>query len=246
MTDARYHGPGLLVLADGRVFRGHSFGARGTCVGELVFNTSLYGYQEIVRDPSYSGQIVCLTAVEIGNVGTNPDDDESGAPGACGLVIRSLSPVVSNYRAKASLHDWLVARGVVGLAEVDTRALTRHLRQHGAMMAAVSSEIGDVDALRERAASAPSMVGRNLVDEVTSAAPYTWTEPSWSQAGASAPPEIGARVVAYDFGIKRNILRNLVQQGIRVTVVPSTTPVDEVMALRPDGVFLSNGPGDPA
>jgi carbamoyl-phosphate synthase small subunit len=241
--DPRYRGPGLLVLADGRVFRGQSFGASGTAIGELVFNTSLYGYQEIVSDPSYCGQIVCLTAVEIGNVGSNPDDDEADAPAACGLVIRSLSPVVSNYRSTATLHDWLVARGVVGIAEVDTRALTRHLRERGSIMAAISSEETDVDVLRELAANAPSMEGRNLVDEVTTKAPYEWDRPSW---GVRNAPPADLHVVAYDFGIKRNILCKLRDQGIRTTVVPASTPVAEVLAREPDGVLLSNGPGDPA
>ena len=241
--DPRYRGPGLLVLADGRVFEGQSFGAEGTAVGELVFNTSLYGYQEIVSDPSYRGQIVCLTAVEVGNVGTNPEDDESDKPAAAGLVIRSLSPVVSNYRATTSLHDWMVGRNVVGIAEVDTRALTRHLRDLGAVMAAVGGPGSDVDELRELARNAPPMEGRNLVDEVTTAAPYTWDKPSW---GNHSPVPVEHHVVAYDFGIKRNILCKLRDQGIRTTVVPASTPIAEVLALRPDGVFLSNGPGDPA
>lgn len=241
-----YYGPGLLVLADGRVFRGQSFGAKGTVVGELVFNTALYGYQEIISDPSYSEQIVCLTAVEIGNVGTNPDDDESEQPAARGLVIRSLSPVVSNYRATASLHEWLVSRGVVGLAELDTRALTRHLRDHGAVMAALSTDATDatdIAALQALAVSAAPMQGRNLVDAVTTKEPYTWTTPSW---GVQAPPPVDARVVAYDFGIKRNILRKLRDRGIETTVVPASTPIAQVLASKPDGVFLSNGPGDPA
>jgi carbamoyl-phosphate synthase small subunit len=240
--DPRYHGPCLLVLADGRVFRGRSFGARGTVVGELVFNTSMYGYQEIVSDPSYKGQIVCLTAVEIGNVGTNPDDDESDVAGASGLVVRSLAPVVSNYRATASLGDWLITRGVVGIAELDTRALTRHLREHGATMAAISSEIADPEALQQLALEAAPMQGRNLVGEVTTEQRYTWTTPSW---GTSAPP-VRARVIAYDFGIKRNILRKLRDRGIETTVVPAATPFREVLAEAPDGVLLSNGPGDPA
>jgi carbamoyl-phosphate synthase small subunit len=241
--DPRYHGPSLLVLADGRVFRGRSFGARGTVVGELVFNTSMYGYQEIVSDPSYKGQIVCLTAVEIGNVGTNPDDDESDKPGASGLVIRSLAPVVSNYRATASLGDWLSTRGVIGIAELDTRALTRHLREQGAMMAAISSEIADPEALHQLARGATPMEGRNLVDEVTTEQRYTWTTPSW---GSPPPPPVRARVIAYDFGIKRNILRKLRDRGIETTVVPAATPIAEVLAEAPDGVLLSNGPGDPA
>jgi carbamoyl-phosphate synthase small subunit len=252
VDDPRYHGPALLVLADGRVFRGQSFGAKGTVVGELVFNTSLYGYQEIISDPSYAEQIVCLTAVEIGNVGTNPDDDESDRPAALALVIRSLSPVVSNYRATASLHDWLVGRGVVGIAELDTRALTRHLRAHGSVIAALSSDpayVGQaagVDALRELAVAAPPMQGRNLVDAVTTEQPYTWTTPSWGKPTTDQIEQIEARVVAYDFGIKRNILRKLRDRGIETTVVPASTPIAEVLALEPDGVFLSNGPGDPA
>ena len=243
IEDPRYNGPALLVLADGRVFRGRAFGAGGTSVAELVFNTSLYGYQEILSDPSYRGQIVCLTAVEIGNVGTNPDDEESSVAAAAGLVVRSLSPVVSNYRSTASLGEWMAARGIVGIGEVDTRALTRHVREQGAMMAAISTESSDVDALAELARSAAPMEGRNLVDEVTTAAPYTWTEPSWGKAEA---PPVRARVVAYDFGIKRNILRKLRDRGIETTVVPASTPVAELLADGPDGVFLSNGPGDPA
>ena len=250
-SDERYTGPGLLALADGRVFRGRAFGARGTAVGEVVFNTSLYGYQEIVSDPSYCEQIVCLTAAEIGNVGTNPDDEESSAPAAVGLVVRSLSPVASNYRSTATLHEWLASRGVVGLAEIDTRALTRHVREAGAMMGVVSSESEDVEALVRRAAAAPAMLGRNLVDTVSTRERYGWDEPSWQAplrpgAAAAEPPPVELHVVAYDFGIKRNILRKLRDQGIRTTVVPATTPVAEVLAAAPDGVFLSNGPGDPA
>ena len=243
VEDPRYHGPGLLVLADGRVFRGRSFGAAGTAVGELVFNTSLYGYQEILSDPSYCGQIVCLTAVEIGNVGTNPEDDESDKPAALGLIARSLSPVVSNWRSTATLDAWMSRRGVVGLAEIDTRALTRHLRECGSIMAAISSELTDVEQLQRMAAEAPPMEGRNLVDQVTTSARYQWSTPSW---GTSTPPPVRARVVAYDFGIKRNILRKLRDQGIETTVVPAHTPIDEVLGAKPDGVFLSNGPGDPA
>lgn len=248
VEDPRYHGPALLVLADGRVFRGQGFGARGTSVGELVFNTALYGYQEILSDPSYRGQLVCLTAVEIGNVGANPEDEESSAPAAAGLVVRSLSPVVSNYRAEQSLGEWMAGRGIVGIGELDTRALTRHLREHGACMAAISTELDAHDpnfheTLQQLARAAAPMEGRNLVDEVTTAEPYTWTEPSW---GARETPEVHARVVAYDFGIKRNILRKLRDQGIETRVVPASTPVAEVLAAEPDGVFLSNGPGDPA
>ena len=245
VEDPRYDGQALLVLADGRVFRGQGFGARGTSVGELVFNTALYGYQEILSDPSYRGQLVCLTAVEIGNVGANALDEESSAPAAAGLVVRSLSPVVSNYRAERSLGEWMAGRGVVGIGEVDTRALTRHLREHGACMAAISTELDqhDVASLQQLAREAAPMEGRNLVDEVTTAEPYTWIEPSW---GKRETPEVSARVIAYDFGIKRNILRKLRDQGIETRVVPASTPVAEVLAAEPDGVFLSNGPGDPA
>ena len=242
-SDPRYFGPGMLALADGRVFRGLAFGARATVVGEVVFNTSMSGYQEIVSDPSYAGQLVCLTAPEIGNVGVNAEDDESSAPAAVGLLIRSLSPAVSNYRAEESLHDYLVARGVPGLAEFDTRALTRHLREHGAVMGALSTEHADAEQLVRMAKEAPSMEGRGLAHEVTTAEAYAWSEPTW---GNDAPPPADLKVVAYDFGIKRNILKMMRDQGIEVTVVPANEPVDAVLARKPDGVFLSNGPGDPA
>ncbi|MCA9706987.1 MAG: glutamine-hydrolyzing carbamoyl-phosphate synthase small subunit [Myxococcales bacterium] len=238
-----YFGEGILALADGRVFRGLAFGARTTAVGEVVFNTAMTGYQEIITDPSYAGQLVCLTVSEVGNVGTNALDAESDAAGAEGLIVRSLSPVVSSWRAEQSLPRYLEARGMPGLGEIDTRALTRHLRQVGAIMGVVSTVETDVERLVEQARKAPPMEGRGLAHEVSTPRPYAWTEGTWE---AGEPPAPDVHVVAYDFGIKRNILRNLVQQGIRVTVVPSTTPVDEVMALRPDGVFLSNGPGDPA
>lgn len=239
-----YFGEGVLALADGRVFAGLAFGARTTVVGEVVFNTAMTGYQEIITDPSYAGQLVCLTVSEVGNVGTNALDAESDGAGAEGLIVRSLSPVVSSWRAEQSLPRYLESRGLPGLGEIDTRALTRHLRQQGAVMGALSTVETDVDRLIERARRAPPMEGRGLAHEVSTARPYPWTEGgTWE---AEPAPEADVHVVAYDFGIKRNILRNLVQQGIRVTVVPSTTAVDEVMALRPDGVFLSNGPGDPA
>jgi carbamoyl-phosphate synthase small subunit len=240
---------GLLVLADGRVFRGRGFGARGTAVGEVVFNTSMFGYQEIVSDPSYAGQVVCLTAVEIGNVGCNPDDDESDRPAAVGLIVRSLSPVVSNWRATGSLDEWLAARNVVGLSDLDTRALTRHLRTGGSMMGVVSNETDDVGALIEMARSAPSMEGRNLVDGVTTTVRQEWTQPSWSPPLARPEKVSGTdhlNVVAWDFGIKRNILRKLEDRGLRATVVPASTTAREILAERPDGVLLSNGPGDPA
>jgi len=236
-------GEGMLVLADGRVFRGLAFGARATVVGEVVFNTSMSGYQEIITDPSYAGQIVSLTVSEVGNVGVNAEDAESARAGAEGLVVRSLSPVVSNWRAEESLPAYLERRGMPGLCEVDTRALTRHLRRVGAVMGALSTEDTDASRLLALAKAAPSMEGRGLAHEVSTAEPYAWTEGTWEQG---APPLVDVHVVVYDFGIKRNILRCLVDQGMRVTVVPSTTSVDRVLALAPDGVVLGNGPGDPA
>ena len=236
-------GEGMLALADGRVFRGLAFGARATVVGEVVFNTAMSGYQEIITDPSYAGQIVCLTVSEVGNVGVNADDVESTRAGAEGLLVRSLSPVVSCWRAEESLPAYLERRGMPGLCELDTRALTRHLRRVGAVMGALSTQDTDASRLVALAKAAPSMEGRGLAHEVSTREPYAWSEGSW---GKGAPPAADVHVVAYDFGIKQSILRNLVDQGIRVTVVPSTTAVDRVLELRPDGVLLGNGPGDPA
>ncbi|MCA9661932.1 MAG: glutamine-hydrolyzing carbamoyl-phosphate synthase small subunit [Myxococcales bacterium] len=245
--DPRFHGVGALVLADGRVFRGLGFGAKKTVVGEVVFNTSLSGYQEILSDPSYRGQLVCLTATEIGNVGTNAEDDESRGWGAEGLLVRGLSPVVSNYRSERSLPAYLEARGIPGLAEFDTRALTRRLREGGACMAALSSETDDIDELLALARAAAPMEGQGLATEVSAAEPYTWDRPSWSPADAPREPlAIDVHVVVVDFGVKLNILRRLRDEGAKVTVVPGDTRAEAILALRPDGVLLSNGPGDPA
>jgi len=241
-TDSLAAGEAILALADGRAFRGVGFGARATAVGEVVFNTSHTGYQEILTDPSYRGQLVCLTVSEVGNVGCNPDDDESGGPAAEGLVIRSLSPTVSSWRATQSLPALLAARGLPGISEVDTRALTRHLRIRGAVMGALSTDGKSAAELVELARAAPSMEGRGLAHEVTAKGVYAWDEPTWHHAA----PGTNGHVVVLDFGVKRNILRNLRDQGLRVTVVPSRTSVDDVLALAPDGVLLSNGPGDPA
>lgn len=241
--DEPYDGPGVLVLADGRVFHGMAFGARGTAVGEVVFNTSMTGYQEIVTDPSYAGQLVCLTVSEVGNVGCNPEDVESSASGAEALIVRSLSPVVSNWRSQQSLPEFLAQRGMPGLAEVDTRALTRHLREVGAIMGAVSTDGTDVERLLAMVREAPTMEGRGLAREVSTKQTYKWTEPTW---GKSDVPPADLHVVAFDFGIKENILRCLRDEGIETTVVPADTPVEAVLDLRPDGLFLSNGPGDPA
>lgn len=244
MTTTREAGdaPAILALADGRVFRGQAFGARTTVVGEVVFNTAMAGYQEIVTDPSYRGQLVCLTVPEVGNVGCNPEDRESIRFGAEGLIVRALSPVVSNWRATGSLSEMLSSRGVPGIAEIDTRALTRHLREQGAIMGALSTDGTEPDALVARAKAGGSMEGRGLAHEVSTREPYTWSEPTWHTTAAAAD----VHVVVVDFGVKLNILRHLADRGARVTVVPSTTDADAILALRPDGVLLSNGPGDPA
>jgi len=239
-----YNGDARLVLADGRVFHGRSFGARTTSIGEVVFNTSLTGYQEILTDPSYAGQFVCLTTPEIGNVGTNPDDEESRGHGCLGLLVRTVSPVVSNHRSTESLPAYLARRGIPGIAEFDTRALTRHLRDRGAMMAALCCDGSKtVDELWALATGAKPMDGCDLASTVTTAKTYEWDQGSW---GESSLPEPDVCVVVYDYGVKLSILRRLRDAGARVVVVPAATPVAEVLAHRPDGVLLSNGPGDPA
>jgi carbamoyl-phosphate synthase small subunit len=241
-VDAPWYGEGVLALADGRVFRGMAFGARTTRVGEVVFNTAMTGYQEILTDPSYAGQLVCLTVAEVGNVGVNEDDDESVGLGAEGLLVRSLSPVVSNWRATASLPALLEARGMPGLCELDTRALTRHLRVQGAIMGAVSTEGGDPERLVELARRAPTMDGRPLAREVSTAQDYPWDLGTWQ----TQVPVADLRVVVVDFGVKRNILRCLRDRGAAVTVVPAHATAEQILAHRPHGVLLSNGPGDPA
>lgn len=243
LVDDRYFGPAMLALADGRVFRGRAFGARKTVLGEVVFNTSLYGYQEILSDPSYTDQIVCFTATEIGNVGANAQDEESSRGGALALVVRSLSPAVSNWRSEQSLDSYAKQKSLPGLAEIDTRALTVHLRKEGAQMAALSTDCDDAEVLIAKARQEPPMEGRDLVGRVTTQEPYTWDQGPW---GKENLPPCDLHVVAYDFGIKHNILRRLREQGIRTTVVPAHTPLQEVLEHSPDGIFLSNGPGDPA
>jgi carbamoyl-phosphate synthase small subunit len=244
---------GRLALEDGTVVRGKAFGAPAPegAAGEVVFNTAITGYEEVVTDPSYRGQIVVMTATQIGNVGWNPEDLESAGPRAAGFVVRELSPVVSSWRARVRLEEVLAEAGVPGLSGVDTRALTRRLRDGGAMRGllctADPAHLSDA-ALVELCRKTPGLEGRDLVREVTSSKVYTWEEGSWRHAeDRAAPPRPRDRhVVAYDFGIKRNILRMLVDTGCRVTVVPAETPAADALALRPDGVFLSNGPGDPA
>lgn len=237
MTDFVPEHPALLALADGTTWPGLAFGARGERTGEVVFNTSLTGYQEILTDPSYHGQIVVMTQPHIGNYGVNVEDDESRQCWAGGLVVRAASPLTSNWRANQSLEDYLRERNVIGITDVDTRALTRHIRTQGAQNAAISSINPYPEHVIHLARSAPDMNGLDLVKEVTCAESYHW---------GIGTLEHSLKVVAYDYGIKRNILRLLAEHGCRVTVVPAQTPAEEVLALKPDGVFLSNGPGDPA
>jgi carbamoyl-phosphate synthase small subunit len=251
MTSA--YPPAILALADGTIFKGRSFGASVTVTGEIVFNTSMTGYQEILTDPSYYGQIVTMTCPHIGNVGVNPEDAEASRPWAAGLMVREVSHRVSNWRATESLPDYLRRYNLPGLTDLDTRALVRHIRSQGAMIGAVSADPTLTPAdLVDLARAAPSMNGLDLAQAVTCAEPYHWEEgviPEW-QPGLNRKSKIVNRksfhVVAYDFGIKHNILRLLTDAGCRVTVVPATTPADDVLAMNPDGVFLSNGPGDPA
>jgi len=237
----------ILALADGRIFHGRSLGTAGETVAEVVFNTSMTGYQEILTDPSYHGQIVTMTYPLIGNYGINLEDVESARPFAAGFVVKEASDFPSNWRSEISLDAYLKEHGIVGIQGIDTRALVRHIRDKGAQTGVISTVDPDPASLIAKAKAAPSMVGRDLVREVTCAQPYEWSQGSWvlGQGYAQAPAQAPYRVVAYDFGIKHNILRNLVDQGCRVTVVPAGTPAEEVLALQPDGVFLSNGPGDP-
>jgi len=245
MTDSS---EALIALEDGRVFPGRSFGAPGTRCGEVVFNTSMTGYQEILTDPSYAGQIVTMTYPQIGNYGVNPDDVESGHIQVEGLVVKEACRIPSNWRARQSLPDYLAAQGVIGIEGLDTRALTLHIRTAGAMKAAISTEGRSAEELVEMARAWPGLVGRDLVEGVTCREPYDWASRGAEGAFETRSAIRNARfhVVAYDFGAKHNILRLLAASGCRVTVVPAYTPAAEALALRPDGILLSNGPGDPA
>jgi carbamoyl-phosphate synthase small subunit len=244
----------LLVLADGTVFEGAGFGATGHAVGEVCFNTAMTGYQEILTDPSYAGQIITFTFPHIGNVGTNDDDIETvnmaATPGARGVVLHTAITQPSNYRARGHLDQWLKARGVIGLAGIDTRALTSRIRVHGMPNAVIAHEPSgrfELDALKREAREWPGLVGMDLVPMVTSGQRFTWDETPWEWGkgyGRQERPHF--HVVAIDYGIKRNILRQLAAKGCRVTVVPAQTASEDIIALEPDGVFLSNGPGDPA
>ena len=244
----------LLVLADGTVFEGSGFGAIGHAVGEVCFNTAMTGYQEILTDPSYAGQIITFTFPHIGNVGTNEDDIETvnmaATPGARGVVLHTAITQPSNYRATRHLEQWLKARGVIGLAGIDTRALTSRIRVQGMPNAVIAHEPSgkfDLDALKREAREWPGLVGMDLVPMVTSGQRFTWDETPWEwERGYGRQERPQFHVVAIDYGIKRNILRQLAGKGCKVTVVPAQTPAEDIVALKPDGVFLSNGPGDPA
>jgi len=254
--------PAALVLENGRVFRGEGFGGRNESIGEVVFNTSITGYQEIVSDPSYAGQIVVMTAPEIGNVGVNKDDTEARRVVCSGLVIRELSPIPASWRSEGTLPAWLETSssapgagpgastsGVPGIDGIDTRALTRVLRDEGAMRGAITPHVNEIDAVLQRVRASPKMDGLDLVPRVTCAQRYEWDQPTWralDDGRAIPPPAVTYHVVAYDFGIKENILRQLRDIGAKVTVVPASTPAKDAIALRADGFFLSNGPGDPA
>jgi carbamoyl-phosphate synthase small subunit len=239
--------PALLALADGTVFRGQGIGATGESVGEVVFNTAMTGYQEILTDPSYTRQIVTLTYPHIGNVGVNREDCEAPHVYAAGLVIRDLPLMVSNFRSEQSLDAYLKAENVVAISDIDTRKLTRILREKGAQAGClVTGDKLDADAAVAKARAFPGLAGMDLAKVVTVANPYAWTEGEWKLGkGYVAQENPKFHVVAYDFGVKRNILRMLAQRGCKLTVVPAQTPAKDVLALNPDGVFLSNGPGDP-
>ena len=228
--------PGLLALEDGRTFRGRSWAADGEACGEMVFNTSMTGYQEVLTDPSYAGQIVCMTYPLIGNYGVNADDEESSRPWVEGFVVREVSRIASNWRAQESLDNYLRRWNIVAIEGIDTRALVRHIRDKGAMRACISALDLNEESLVSKARSSPSMEKRELASVVTTENPYT----------VSAVGQERFHVVCYDFGVKRNSMRELARLGCRITVVPGATPAAEVLAMKPDGIFLSNGPGDPA
>ncbi|AKG24819.1 glutamine-hydrolyzing carbamoyl-phosphate synthase small subunit [Calothrix sp. 336/3] len=242
--------PALLVLADGTAYRGWSFGATGTAIGEVVFNTGMTGYQEVLTDPSYCGQIVIFTYPELGNTGVNPEDEESERPQVRGAIARNICPRPSNWRSTQSLPDYLKQYQIPGIYGIDTRALTRKIRTHGAMNGGISTDILDEAELLEKVLAAPNMQGLNLVQEVTTSTVYEWSDPTpanWQYGSpAIADNQETLTVVALDFGVKRNILRRLASYGCRVIVVPADTSAAEILQHNPDGIFLSNGPGDPA
>lgn len=238
--------PAILVLADGSIFHGTSIGYQGQTVGEVVFNTAMTGYQEILTDTSYTGQIVTLTYPHIGNTGTNREDTESQQIRAAGLIIRDFPLLHSNFRAEQSLQDYLIENQTVAIADIDTRRLTRILRDKGAQTGAIlTGEHATVEQAQKLIAEFGSMAGKDLAKEVSCSKPYEWTEGEWALGQGFRQPETPYHVAVYDFGIKTNILRMLAQRGCRLTVFPAQTPAAYVLAANPDGVFLSNGPGDP-
>lgn len=247
MSEAK---PALFVLADGTAYRGWSFGATGTTIGEVVFNTGMTGYQEVLTDPSYCGQIVLFTYPELGNTGVNPEDEESSHPQVKGAIARNIAPRPSNWRSTTSLPDYLKQHNIPGIYGIDTRALTRKIRVSGAMNGGISTEILDEAELLELISAAPNMKGLNLVQEVSTKSVYEWSDPTTSvwefKPDTSVNISQPLTVVAIDFGVKRNILRRLASYGCRVVVVPANTPPEEILKYNPDGIFLSNGPGDPA
>ncbi|MDC1122492.1 glutamine-hydrolyzing carbamoyl-phosphate synthase small subunit [Nitrospinaceae bacterium] len=240
----------LLVLADGKIYKGEHFGSEGEVEAEIVFNTSMSGYQEIITDPSYCGQMVVMTYPLIGNYGVNPEDFESDRPHLSGFIIKELSKVQSNWRSRGSLEEFLKETNVFGIQGIDTRALTRQIRDKGAQQAILSTDTSDPQRLIEKVRKSPGLIGIDLVKEVTCKNAYDWNESEWTiQSGKTKLKEVKDRpynVLVYDFGVKRNILRKLTRAGCKVRVVPANTPANEVLATRPDGIFLSNGPGDPA
>lgn len=242
--------PALLMLTDGKYYKGLSFGATGTTLGEVVFNTGMSGYQEVITDPSYCGQIVTFTYPELGNVGINPDDEESAKPQVKGVVARNITKRPSNWRSTQSLSDYLIENNIIGIYGIDTRELTRHIRSLGAMNGAISTEILEPGELLQKIKAAPQMAGLNLVKEVTTKEIYEWTTPTntnWEfNPRVSPSEEEPLTVVAIDFGVKKNILHRLASYGCKVIVVPADTPPEEILKHNPDGIFLSNGPGDPS
>jgi len=250
----------ILALADGKYFEGVAFGATGEALGEVVFNTSMTGYQEILTDPSYQGQLVAMTYPQIGNTGVNPEDIESRKPFVRGFIVKDYTALPSNWRASEPLHEYMAANQIVGIQSIDTRSLVRHLRDQGSQQGIIATTDANPAELVAKAKASPGLVGLDLVKQVSCAEAYEWNEGAWNLSGGYNRREGGktARrrgrgsftaagffVVAYDFGIKYNILRNLAESGCRVTVVPAAMPAEEVRALNPDGIFLSNGPGDP-
>jgi carbamoyl-phosphate synthase small subunit len=241
--------PALLVLVDGTTYRGWSFGAPGTVIGEVVFNTGMTGYQEVLTDPSYCGQMVTFTYPELGNTGVNSEDEESAKPQVKGVIARNICHRPSNWRSQQSLSDYLIQHNIPGIYGIDTRALTRKLRTVGSMNGGISTEILDPEQLRSQVEQAPSMAGLNLVKEVTTSEIYEWSQPTeatWEFSDTATGEAPQYTVVAIDFGIKRNILKRLASYGCKVIVVPANTPPEEILKYNPDGIFLSNGPGDPS